>query len=151
MKLSVYLFIAVASLSLSSCVSTKKLDQEKAKYAELSGNYLALQSKYREAQDEIKRLTALLDKATSQFTDHTASSEAIIAGLNKQIDFLKQNNNTVLNQLKDLSVVTGSQAESIRKSLDNIGRAANGFLDAGRRHFLGGVVGRSFVGQVVGL
>jgi chemotaxis protein MotB len=41
--------------------------------------------------------------------------------LNKQIDFLKENNNTVLNQLKDLSVITGSQAESIKKSLDNIG------------------------------
>lgn len=39
----------------------------------------------------------------------------------KQIDYLKQNNNTVLNQLRDMSVVTNAQAESIRKSLDNIG------------------------------
>ena len=121
MKSKAYLFIIAASVTLFSCVSTKKLDAEKAKYYELSGNYLALQKNYRDAQDEIKRLTALLDKTTSQLTDHTASSETIIAGLNKQIDFLKQNNNTVLNQLKDLSVVTGSQAESIRKSLDNIG------------------------------
>ena len=119
--MKVYLCMIVASLTLFSCVSTKKLEAEKAKYFELSGNYLALQSKYREAQDEIKRLTALLDKATTQLTDHRASSETTIAALNKQIDFLKQNNNTVLNQLKDLSVVTGSQAESIRKSLDNIG------------------------------
>jgi chemotaxis protein MotB len=34
---------------------------------------------------------------------------------------LKENNNAVLNQLKDLSVISSSQAESIRKSLDNIG------------------------------
>jgi chemotaxis protein MotB len=30
-------------------------------------------------------------------------------------------NTTVVNQLKDLSVISGSQAESIKKSLDNIG------------------------------
>jgi chemotaxis protein MotB len=41
--------------------------------------------------------------------------------LNKQIEFLKQNNNVVLSQLKDMSVVTGAQAESIKKSLENIG------------------------------
>src|SRR6266581_6190249 len=44
-----------------------------------------------------------------------------IADLNKQIDFLKENNTTVLRQLQDLSVLSSSQAESIKKSLDNIG------------------------------
>ena len=124
MKLKVYLFITIASLGMFSCVSTKKLDAEKAKYAELSGNYLAQQAKVRELQDEIKRLNNLLEKANDQITDLNTRKSALESqnsDLNKQIDFLKQNNNTVLNQLKDLSVVTGSQAESIRKSLDNIG------------------------------
>jgi chemotaxis protein MotB len=48
-----------------------------------------------------------------------------VADLNKQIDFLKENNNVVLGQLKDMSVVTGAQAESIKKSLDNIGAKDN--------------------------
>jgi chemotaxis protein MotB len=39
----------------------------------------------------------------------------------ERVEGLKQNNNVLLNQLKDLSVITGSQAESIKKSLDNIG------------------------------
>ncbi len=121
MKPRLYLLLALFSFSMYSCVSTKKMEAQQAKYAELSGNYLALQGKYRELQDEIKRLTALLDKANSQNTDQKAAAETQIAELNKQIDYLKQNNNTVLNQLKDLSVVTGSQAESIKKSLDNIG------------------------------
>ena len=121
MKPRLYFLLAVVSFSMYSCVSTKKLEAEQAKYVQLSGNYLALQGKYRELQDEIKRLTALLDKANSQNTDQKAAAETQIAELNKQIDYLKQNNNTVLNQLKDLSVVTGSQAESIKKSLDNIG------------------------------
>ena len=121
MKVKFYLVVAAVPFLLFSCVSTKKLEAEQAKYAELSGNYLALQGKLREAQDEIKRLQALLDKANSDLGTNKTNSEATIADLNKQIDYLKQSNNTVLNQLKDMSVVTGAQAESIKKSLDNIG------------------------------
>lgn len=121
MKATFYMLVAAIPFVLFSCVSPKKLEAEQAKYAELSGNYLAQQAKLREAQDEIKRLQSLLDKAKSQLADQKNSSDATIADLNKQIDYLKQNNNTVLNQLKDLSVVTGSQAESIKKSLENIG------------------------------
>jgi chemotaxis protein MotB len=52
---------------------------------------------------------------------HKTLSLKAIDDLNKQVDFLKTNNNVVLSQLKDMSVVTGAQAESIKKSLDNIG------------------------------
>jgi chemotaxis protein MotB len=41
--------------------------------------------------------------------------------LNNQIGLLKENNNVALKQLQDLSVISSSQAESIKKSLDNIG------------------------------
>ena len=34
---------------------------------------------------------------------------------------MRKNNNTAMEQLKDLSVITGAQAESIKKSLENIG------------------------------
>ena len=37
------------------------------------------------------------------------------------MDYLKENNSTALKQLESLSVISGSQAESIKKSLDNIG------------------------------
>lgn len=121
MKATSYLLAAALPFLLFSCVSTKRLEAEQAKYAELSGNYLSIQAKYREAQDEIKRLQALLDKGNSEYSSLKASTDNTIADLNKQVDYLKQNNNTVLNQLKDLSVVTGAQAESIKKSLDNIG------------------------------
>jgi chemotaxis protein MotB len=42
------------------------------------------------------------------------SLETEITGLNKQIDFLKENNNNIINQLKDLSVISSSQAQSIQ-------------------------------------
>lgn len=44
-----------------------------------------------------------------------------IKSLEAQLADSKANSNQVLNQLKDLSVISGAQAESIKKSLDNIG------------------------------
>jgi chemotaxis protein MotB len=46
--------------------------------------------------------------------------ETEIEGLNRQLGFLKENNNAMINQMKDLSVISNAQAESIKKSLENI-------------------------------
>jgi chemotaxis protein MotB len=100
----------MAALCLSSCVSTKKLKQEQARYAELDSSYRAVQNDLkncRDIQDENGRKRAQL--------------ETELEGLNKQVAFLKENNNAMISQLKDLSVISSSQAESIRKSLENIG------------------------------
>ena len=121
MKTKFYLLVAILPLAMFSCVSTKKMEAEQAKYAELSGNYLALQGKYRDLQDELKKCQNDAALKITELNTKKTSIESQMSDLNKQIDYLKQNNNTVLNQLKDLSVVTGSQAESIKKSLDNIG------------------------------
>ncbi len=121
MKLKIYLIVFLGSVTLFSCVSTKKLDAEKVKYAELSGNYLDMQGKYRDLQDELKKCQADANAKINELNTRKISLDEQTADLKKQVDYLKQNNNTVLNQLKDLSVVTGSQAESIRKSLENIG------------------------------
>ena len=110
MKPHYLLTICLSALLFTSCISKKKLLAEQDKYAKLNTYYMQVQDdlkKCRDAEAEAQRRKALL--------------ETEITGLNKQIDFLKENNNTVLNQLKDLSVITGSQAESIKKSLDNIG------------------------------
>jgi len=117
MNIKLYSIAAIVSFALFSCVSPKQLKQSEAKYAELNGAYAELQGKYRALQDDINKSNADKDKLATQKT----ALESQIATLNNQLDYLKQNNNTVLNQLKDLSVVTGSQAESIRKSLENIG------------------------------
>ncbi len=114
---SIFLLLALMAVTTFSCVSPKKLKQSEAKYTQLNGAYLEQQNKNRELEGE---LNGLKNKNTDLQNNKTGL-ESQLADLNKQIDFLKQNNNQVLNNLKDLSVVTGSQAESIRKSLENIG------------------------------
>jgi chemotaxis protein MotB len=110
MNIRSILLIVLSVSMLSSCVSKKRLAAEQDKYARLNTFYVQVQDDLKKCRDEE------LEAARKR-----ASLEADISNLNKQIDFLKENNNVVLNQLKDLSVISSSQAESIRKSLDNIG------------------------------
>jgi chemotaxis protein MotB len=105
-------------------VSTKKFKESEAKYVQLSGSYLDMQEKYRALQDEIKAIQAQLDKsksASAELIARKAALEEQIAGLNDQVEYLRKNSSTAMEQLKDLSVITGAQAESIKKSLENIG------------------------------
>jgi len=110
-----YALAAMASVSVMfSCVSPKKLREAEGRYSQLNGAYLEMQGKLRDCEQKSK-------DSTDQFSRRKAEYESRIANLNSQIENLKQNNTQVLNQLKDLSVISGSQAESIKKSLENIG------------------------------
>ncbi len=84
--------------------------------------------KLREAQAENKRLDSLYRDLQNQLLacenarkSSSSEYENKIKSLNEQLSNVKTNNNQMLNQLKDLSVISGSQAESIKKSLENIG------------------------------
>ena len=117
MKTRIFLALAIVSLGAYSCVSPKKLEEAEAKYTQLNGAYADVQSKLREQQDAAAKAKNDADK----FAAEKKALEGRIGDLNKQIDFLKENNNVVISQMKDLSIVTNAQAESIKKSLDNIG------------------------------
>jgi len=114
MKVSYVLLASVSATLMFSCVSPKKLREAEAKYTQLNGAYLEAQSKLRDCESTSK-------DSSGEFARKRAAYESQIKALNDQVDFLKQNNSQVLGQLKDLSVISSSQAESIKKSLDNIG------------------------------
>lgn len=105
---------ALSSTLLFACVSPKRLRESEAKYQQLNGAYLEMQGKLRQCEADAKDSADAYHRRKNAYDNRVSS-------LNDQVDLLKQNNNQVLGQLKDLSVITGSQAESIKKSLDNIG------------------------------
>lgn len=109
--------LIAAPILLISCVSTKKFKAAKAEYALLQTRYVQIQSDINNCNEA----KAELMRQKSSLEGDNAGLNTKIADLNKQIDFLKENNTTVLNQLQSLSVVSAQQAESIKKSLDNIG------------------------------
>ena len=110
MKGTNILMAGCAALLLSSCVSSKKLKKEEARYSELNGFYVQVQTDLKKCREE--------EEAAAR---RRAQLESDLANANKQISFLKENNNAAISQLKDLSVISSTQAESIKKSLDNIG------------------------------
>jgi chemotaxis protein MotB len=110
MKCKQVLITGLCSLLLFSCVSSKKYKGEIAKYEALNGNYVKLQGDLKSCED-----------AKAEYARNKSSLENEIENLKKQNEFLKQNNTQALKQLQDLSVISSSQAESIKKSLDNIG------------------------------
>jgi len=110
MKLKQVLLAALSCVFLFSCVSSKKYKAEQARYAELNTAHGKLQSDLKTCEDE---KTAAASKRKEL--------ESEIDMLNKQNAFLKENNTQALNQLQQMSVISGSQAESIKKSLENLG------------------------------
>src|SRR6476661_11160937 len=93
------LLFCLPLLVFTSCVSRKTLKAEQDKYAKLNTFYMQVQDDLKKCRDN-----------EAELSRKKSSLETEIAGLNKQIDFLKENNNTIVNQLKDLSVISSSQA-----------------------------------------
>ncbi len=99
---------------LAGCVSQKKFNKMKAeadeRYARLNTTCTTTQASLNKCSDNFDALTR-----------EKRSLESEIDEMKKRTDFLKQNNTTMLKQLEDFSVVTSTQAESIKRSLENIG------------------------------
>jgi len=100
----------ILPLMLFSCVSSKKFKGLQSRYDSLNNAYSAL-------RDDLKNCNS----KTASLTQDKSNCDARVAALQKQIDFLKQNNTQALKQLEDMSVISSSQAASIQKSLENIG------------------------------
>ena len=114
MKLSNLFPVIIIALLATSCISKKTLLAEKDKYKDLNNTFVLTESDLRKCKDD---LDATNRKKMAQQLE--------IDNLTKQNTFLKENNNTVISQLKDLSVISNTQAESIKKSLDNLGSKDN--------------------------
>lgn len=108
------LVAVLPAVLLFSCVSSKKFKKAQA-------DYVILQTENSKLQADL----ASCNNDKAELNRQKSGLETEIANLNKQIDFLKQNNTQALKQLEDLSVISASQAESIKKSMENIGAKDN--------------------------
>jgi chemotaxis protein MotB len=121
MNLKKIIFPALSAVFLFSCVSTKKFKKSQA-------DYVVLQTQYTQLQADQGKLQSNLNDCNSQKAELNRQKSGLendIANLDKQVEYLKKNNTQALKQLQDLSVITGTQAESIKKSLENIGAKDN--------------------------
>lgn len=107
-------FSVILPALLSSCVSSKKFKSLQSKYDDLNKSNMTLQNDLKNCRDQKSISEAALSKKTS-------SDDAELDALRKQIEYLKENNTQALKQLEDMSVISSSQAQSIKQSLQNLG------------------------------
>ncbi len=107
MKFPILCSALFSSIVFFSCVSNKKFDQaQKAARAE---------------RDSLTGINSNLSSELTTCKDSVIAKDRRLADLQNQNALLRQNNTQALKQLQDMSVITSTQAESIKKSLDNIG------------------------------
>src|SRR4030095_2479393 len=87
------------------------------KFKKSQADYATLQTQYSQLQGSLNDCNTKTADLTKQNGDLTSQLDAA----NKQIALLKENNTQALKQLEDMSVISTSQAESIKKSMENIG------------------------------
>lgn len=114
MKLRYILLFTVSSLFLFSCVSNKKFKEMQAHW---QGRFDSLSAEYAKLQGDLKAC----NDQTASLTSQKTALQGQVDELNKQVAFLRENNTQALKQLEDMSVISGAQAQSIKKSLENIG------------------------------
>ena len=120
-------FLFIASILLSSCVTKKKFKQMQANHTiemdkakaseiacqlELDNLRRSLEAKEREAQAK--------DSELNLAKNNLDNAKAKEQEMKSQMDFLRENNAQLLNRLSDLSVVSKTGAESIKKSLETM-------------------------------
>jgi chemotaxis protein MotB len=117
MNIRQLVLVTSAPLLLFSCVSSKKFKTAKADYEKLEAKYTIAESDLAECTTE----KATLARQKETLERELALMNSKVTDLNGQVDYLKSNNNQALKQLESLSVISSQQAESIKKSMDNMG------------------------------
>jgi chemotaxis protein MotB len=113
MKMRLVVFLSII-LILGSCVSSKKFNNQANQLSKEESAHAATKENLTECGNKLK--------ASEQFV---AQLKAELATALDQVNYLKQNNSQALKQLENLSVISNSQAESIKKSLENISAKDN--------------------------
>ena len=111
MKTKFLLVMSLAAIMLgTSCVSQKKYKAQVSSFESLNEQYSKKQSDLNACETAKANYLKQIEDLNKQLAD-----------LNKEQAYLKENNTLALTQLENLSVISSSQAESIRKSMENLG------------------------------
>jgi len=110
-KLLVYL---LAFILVESCVSTRKYKEQVSQFDREKMAHTTTKEDLNKCSN-----TVIVDEKK------IAELQAELALTQDQNSFLKQNNNQALKQLENMSVISSSQAESIKKSMENMGMKDN--------------------------
>jgi chemotaxis protein MotB len=101
-------------IGIESCVSTGKFNEQVSQV-----------SKEKSAHDATKQDLNDCNSTLKAYEIKFADLQAQLAAEQQHSAYLKENNTQALKQLENLSVISSSQAESIKKSMENMGAKDN--------------------------
>lgn len=116
MKKLSYLVLAVTLMA--SCVSSKKYKDLEARMSETEMSLQKCNQKLSDCENEKSKLVDDCKMKTGKLESDLAAKDGKVKSLEDQMDMLRKTNNNLLDRLADLSIVSKSGAESIRKTLD---------------------------------
>jgi chemotaxis protein MotB len=120
------IIIGILALAfLSSCVSKKKYNELEASLQERQFALVECMDRNATLTDNNEQIKRDLDNRTNELT----SARGQIRTLEEQIELLRSTNTNLLNRLEDLSIVSKSGAESIKRSLDQLDRQSRQLSD----------------------
>lgn len=123
MKKNLLLFLILAlGMSMTSCVSKKKynaleeqLEQEKRDCEQEIASLLR-------QKDDVDRRLVELNSQLKDSQNQASNNQSRVKELQDEIDYLKRTNTNLLGRLEELSVLSKTGAESIKRSLDALDR-----------------------------
>ncbi|MEO6191111.1 MAG: OmpA family protein [Saprospiraceae bacterium] len=122
-------YLITITIALTSCVSSKKYKMSQAENE-------SLRTSVNKCKDDLSSCLNSKDELVTQYKSKISEIENGVSNRNEkiktledQVDFLKRNNNNLLDRLSDLSIVSKAGAESIKKSLEVMNEKDNYIKD----------------------
>lgn len=116
--MKLFYYLVCMSLFAGSCVSSKKYKNLQAEQEELKSALQKCKESVAECQSSKEDIVLEYKTRINDISNANSAKDGKIKGLEEQMEYLKKNNNNLLDRLSDLSVVSKAGAESIKKSLD---------------------------------
>lgn len=118
------LLYAVLLVFITSCVSKKKLVEAQAEYltykASSENNLNRVRTEIRDCEKAKSGLESEMKSKNNELDSKSKQWVVQNKALEDQIDYLKKTNTNLLDRMSDLSIVSKSGAESIKKSLETL-------------------------------
>lgn len=118
------LMLVTSFILMTSCVSKKKLAEAQAEYSSFKASSENSLNKIRtELRDSDKLKSSIESELKSKTSELDLKSKQWVfqnKALEDQVDYLKKTNTNLLDRMSDLSIVSKSGAESIKKSLETL-------------------------------
>jgi chemotaxis protein MotB len=112
--------LLLLSLATTSCVSKKKYLALESQQNQLRAMLEKQLADCNTERDQLRKDNGMKDVEITGLKTQLGAQDGQIRNMEEQIAFLKQTNTNLLDRMADLSVVSKSGAESIRKSLEAI-------------------------------